>query len=93
MIGVIISLFFLGQFLIVNDRPIESDAIIVLTGGGQERSQTAISLYKEGFAPTIIISNAREDGIYEFIIQHGVPASHIIKETKADSTIRMHNTH
>ncbi|WP_240419590.1 YdcF family protein [Paenibacillus periandrae] len=86
VVGMIIVLFFLGKFLIVNDKPIESDAIIVLTGGGQERIHAAISLYREGFAPLVIISNAREDGIYESIIKLGVPASNIIKETKANST-------
>jgi uncharacterized SAM-binding protein YcdF (DUF218 family) len=84
---VVITMFsFLGQFLIVNDQPIKSDAIILLTGGGIERPQRAVSLYNAAFAPDIIVSNALEDGIYEYVIQLGVPSKDVIKETKADST-------
>ena len=83
---IITLLSLLGQFLIVNDQPIQSEAIILLTGGGIERHQKAVSLYKDGFAPLIIVSNALEDGIYESVIQLGVPRKDVIKETKADST-------
>ncbi|SFM17863.1 Uncharacterized SAM-binding protein YcdF, DUF218 family [Paenibacillus sp. 1_12] len=86
VMGVFILLLLLGQFLIVNDKPIKSDAIIVLTGGGIERPQAAISLFNEGYAPLIIISNAHEDNIYEYMVKLGVPSSNILKETKADST-------
>jgi hypothetical protein len=84
-LGLIILFTFLGQFLIVTEPPIVSDAIILLTGGGKERPELAISLYEAGFAPIIIISNALEDGIYDSVIQQ-VPLNDVIAEKKADST-------
>jgi uncharacterized SAM-binding protein YcdF (DUF218 family) len=86
ILGFVIFFLFAGQYLVVSESPIKSDAIILLTGGGIERHEKAIALYNAGFAPMIIVSNGLEDGIYEAIIKLGVPEQHVIKETKADST-------
>ena len=58
----LVSLFMLkeaGNFLVINDKPEKSDVVIVLSGGGIERIEKAVELYKEGFAPYIMLSNGQ----------------------------------
>lgn len=86
IINALLTFFYAGKFLIVDQSPRKSDAIILLTGGGIERLNKSVELYQKGFAPVLIISNSLEDGLYSAAVQLGVPEEKIIKETKADST-------
>ncbi len=90
IIGIfLISLIMLkeaGDFLVINEEPEKSDVVIVLSGGGIERIEKAVELYKNGYAPYIMISNGQEDNLYAAIQQMGVPVSSIILENNASST-------
>lgn len=75
-----------GDFLVINEKPKKSDVVIVLSGGGIERIEKAVELYKQGYAPYIMISNGKEDNLYAAMINMGVPPNSIILENKASST-------
>ncbi|RKD23188.1 hypothetical protein BEP19_13305 [Ammoniphilus oxalaticus] len=86
LLNLILFFLFGGRYLLVDERPIHADAIILLTGGNTERHEKAVELYYQGYAPRFIVSNATEDGIYEAVLNHGVPEQSVWKENKADST-------
>ncbi|KKR38754.1 MAG: hypothetical protein UT71_C0008G0001, partial [Parcubacteria group bacterium GW2011_GWF2_40_10] len=45
------------DFLVVQDKPEKSDVILVLAGDSNgERVDQAVKLYKEGYAPKILMS-------------------------------------
>ncbi len=44
-----------GRFLVVSDTPQPADAIVVLAGSYPDRILEAVDLYKQGFAPRILI--------------------------------------
>ncbi|MFC3884801.1 YdcF family protein [Bacillus songklensis] len=75
-----------GDFLVMDEKPVKSDVIIVLSGGGIERLEKGVELYKKGFAPYFMISNGQEDGLYEAAQKMGVPIDSIILENNASST-------
>ncbi|WP_077214411.1 YdcF family protein [Bacillus dakarensis] len=75
-----------GSFLVLDEKPVKSDVIIVLSGGGTERLLKASELYKEGYAPYLIISNGAEDNLFEGAQKLGIPADSIILEKQAQST-------
>ena len=59
----VISFFSLGYFLTIPQTQLEkSEAIIVLSGGGNERIQKGVELYHAGWAPILILSGASQDG-------------------------------
>lgn len=43
--------------LTVHDTPAQSDAIVLLAGNHKERSPAAAMLYRDGYAPLVILSN------------------------------------
>lgn len=84
-----------GRFLVVNQQPVKSDVIIVLGGGGGERQLLASELYKEHYAPFIIVSNGGTRGKpstekaqmeIQRLKDEGVPDSAIISELQSQST-------
>ena len=44
-----------GRFLVEGDPPEKADAIVVLAGSYPDRILEAVALYKEGWAPRILI--------------------------------------
>lgn len=84
--AVIIILKEAGNFLVIDEKPVKSDVVIVLSGGGIDRLEKGVELYKKGFAPYVMISNGQEDGLYEAAQQQGVPSDSIILENQARST-------
>ncbi|KMY51901.1 YdcF family protein [Peribacillus loiseleuriae] len=90
MIGIVLTVMTLmkeaGDFLVINEKPVKSDVIIVLSGGGIERLEQGVGLYNQGFASYIMISNGQEDGLYEAALKMGVPIDSIILENHASST-------
>jgi uncharacterized SAM-binding protein YcdF (DUF218 family) len=92
IIAILLSAFlafsYAGRLLVVNQSPVKSDAIILLTGGGIERLTKSVELFQKGLGCVLLISNASEDGLYSAAIQSGVPSKNIVKETKADSTYK-----
>jgi uncharacterized SAM-binding protein YcdF (DUF218 family) len=95
----LISVFFLliffffftaGRFLTLTQPPKQSDVIIVLSGG-QGRVEKAVELYKAGYAPYIILSNANEltsssGDMLQTALNLGIPQDVIYTENAADST-------
>jgi len=62
----------LGRFLVAEDPLMKADAIFVLSGARFERVLEAIDLYKEGWAPKIMISQGVYDWGERELIQQGV---------------------
>jgi uncharacterized SAM-binding protein YcdF (DUF218 family) len=48
-----------GRFLAVADPPARADAIVVLGGKGAHRAYHAVSLFDQGFAPTVVFSGGQ----------------------------------
>lgn len=86
----IIGLFSAGSFLVLSESPKQADVIIVLSGG-QGRVEKAAELYKEGYAPYIILSNAKEStsksgDMLQTALALGIPQDVIYTENAAEST-------
>lgn len=64
-----------GHFLVVADPPAASDAIAMLDGGPPMREIEAAALYHRGFAPRILVSNARSpfSDVTRRLMQTGLP--------------------
>jgi len=92
VIFLLIFFFFFtaGRFLTLTQLPKQADAIIVLSGG-QERVEKAAELYKAGYAPSIILSNAKEStsssgDMLQTAFNLGIPHDAIFTENAAEST-------
>jgi len=77
----------LGSWLVVQDAPARSDAIIVLSGDSPRapRAARAAELYRAGWAPVVVASGtalrsyfSEADLITQDLIRDGVPRSSII---------------
>jgi uncharacterized SAM-binding protein YcdF (DUF218 family) len=79
-----------GRFLSLTESPKQADVIIVLSGG-QGRVEKAVELYKSGYAPYIILSNAKEitsrsGDMLQTALNLGIPQDAIYTENAAEST-------
>jgi uncharacterized SAM-binding protein YcdF (DUF218 family)/glycosyltransferase involved in cell wall biosynthesis len=88
--------------LVLSASPATADAIVVFAGGvgesgkagggAQERIAQAVTLYKGGFAPVLILSSGyvysfqEADGMRALAVDQGVPASAILLEKRATNT-------
>lgn len=78
--------FYPEKFLCLDSGNVTAD-VIVLLGGGVERPQRAVELYRAHAAPRILISGAGDDEIYrQYLLTHGIPARAIEVENKSTST-------
>lgn len=75
-----------GNFLVVDEKPVKSDVIIVLSGG-EGRLEKGVTLYKDGFAPYLLLSNGSVEQLYERALQLGVPKDSILLENQSTSTL------
>lgn len=62
----------IGTWLRVEDPLAKADAIVVLAGGTPRREMTAATLWKEGWAPRVIISRPRERPDILELIERGI---------------------
>ena len=62
----------MGSFLIVKDKPVKADALIILMGNIPDRTLEAFDLYKQGYARKIIIVMANRYGI-DYFRKKGIP--------------------
>ncbi|WP_339319214.1 YdcF family protein [Paenibacillus sp. FSL R10-2734] len=92
VIFLLIFFFFFsaGRFLTLTQLPKQADAIIVLSGG-QGRVEKGVELYKAGYAPYIILSNAKEStsssgDMLQTALNLGIPQDAIYTENAAEST-------
>lgn len=69
----------------VNEKPVKSDVIIVLSGDN-DRLEKGIELYKKGYASHLILSNGQENNFYHQAKESGIPEDSIILENHATST-------
>jgi uncharacterized SAM-binding protein YcdF (DUF218 family) len=62
----------LGNFLVVRDQPAPADAIIVLSGQPAERVREAADLYREGFAPLVVLTTPVPPPGHDELLELGV---------------------
>jgi uncharacterized SAM-binding protein YcdF (DUF218 family) len=55
-----VGLFFAGEWLVLNEEPAKSDAIVLLSGG-MARPLYGADLYHSGYAPVIYVSRPKPD--------------------------------
>lgn len=56
------ALMALGRYLVVADAPARADAIIVLSGDGGNRLEQGVQLFKDSYAPLLILVGAGMPG-------------------------------
>lgn len=61
-----------GRYLVVDDPLTKSDAIVVLAGTHAERWLEAVDLYRDGWAPRIVLSKGVVEEAEELLRQRGV---------------------
>lgn len=87
-------LFSVGSFLSPQDKLEKADVIVVVSGGETfSRTQKAVELYKDNWAPKIIVSGAARSGeisnamaMKSYAIKKGVLAKDIFIEEESNST-------
>ena len=80
-------LLLLGRpILVVDEKPMKADVIIVLSGDAG-RLEKAASLYKKGHAGYVLLTRVNGEGVkVKQAIELGIPENRIIPEDKATST-------
>lgn len=61
-----------GQALVVDDPREPADAIVVVAGGTPSREETAAGLFREGWAPRVLVSRQFVPGRVQRLIDMGV---------------------
>jgi uncharacterized SAM-binding protein YcdF (DUF218 family) len=61
-----------GRSLIVDDAPAKADAIVVLSGSFPDRILEAVALYKDGFAPKIVLCREPDNAAMDRLAELGV---------------------
>ena len=65
-------LTFLGQYLVLKQTPERSDLIVCLAGGNVERGIGAAEVYREGFAPRILLTREDPPDGYRLLEERGL---------------------
>lgn len=83
----LIVLFIVGKdFLVVDEKPVKSDVIIVLSGN-IGRLEKAAQLYKEDYADYVMLTRAHDPHLtVKDAVQFGIPEDALILEENATST-------
>lgn len=82
-----------GNFLIASDPPVASDAIIAISGDGEERVRTAAALLKAGYGRFLILSGGPGRGsgsaaaMARWARGHGVGEDRLLLDDQATSTV------
>ena len=94
-VAVIGIIFSIGFFLSPQDKLQHADLIVAISGGEtSQRTQEAVRLYKEGYAPKLLFSGAAADhsgpsnaaAMEEQALEAGVPAADILIEEASSTT-------
>ena len=81
------ALFYPQRFLCVDSGRVGADVMVVLGGGSHDRPERAAELFKERFAPRILVSGLGDCAIYRrSLIQAGVPSQAILMEDQSRTT-------
>jgi uncharacterized SAM-binding protein YcdF (DUF218 family) len=70
-----LSLPFLGNYLVAEDEPQQSDIIVLLMGSGPDRMLGAVDLYHAGHADEILMVRNMVRG-YDLVVSQGVKIPH-----------------
>jgi uncharacterized SAM-binding protein YcdF (DUF218 family) len=70
-----LSLPSLGNFLVAEDEPQQSDIIVLLMGSGPDRMLGAVDLYHAGYADEIVMVRNMVRG-YDLVVSQGVKIPH-----------------
>jgi uncharacterized SAM-binding protein YcdF (DUF218 family) len=62
----------IGNFLVVSQPPLPSDAIVVLAGGDPGRALEAADLYQAHMAPYVVVTTETPPKMFEDAKRHGV---------------------
>jgi uncharacterized SAM-binding protein YcdF (DUF218 family) len=62
-----------GRFLIEEDAPQQADAIVVLSGSFPDRILEAVALYRDGYAPQVVLCREPENHALSLLKERGVP--------------------
>lgn len=73
----------MARWLWVEDRPERADAIVVLAGGTPRREQAAAALWKDGWAPRVVISRPFQRPELQELIDLGVRRLDLQGEARA----------
>jgi uncharacterized SAM-binding protein YcdF (DUF218 family) len=92
--SVIVALAGVGHYLAIADPIAHADAIIAISGDTGARTDTAVILWKQGYAPVIIFSGASQDPqsvalaepMKRAAVAAGVPADAIVIEPESATT-------
>ena len=94
MIAVVAVLVGVGHWLDVTDPLAKADAIVAISGDTGARAETAIALWKQGYAPVLIFSGGSSDPesvasaelMKRAAVAAGVPANAIAVEGESATT-------
>jgi uncharacterized SAM-binding protein YcdF (DUF218 family) len=70
-----LSLPSMGNFLVAEDEPQQSDIIVLLMGSGPDRMLGAVDLYHDGYADKIVMVRNMVRG-YDLVVGQGVKIPH-----------------
>src|SRR6266545_89124 len=90
----VVAFLYIGTWLAVEDPLAKSDAIVAISGDTGARAETAIALWKQGYAPIIVFSGAAIDPesvssaeiMRREALQQGVPESATLIEPASTTT-------
>ena len=77
-----------GRYLVVDDPLVKADAILVLAGTSAERWLEAVDLYRDGWAPRIVLSRGPVDEA-ELLLRRQVIRFPILAELSRDAMLQM----
>jgi uncharacterized SAM-binding protein YcdF (DUF218 family) len=81
------GLIFANSLLVTRQEPRKTDVIVVLGGENKSRVEKTAELYKQGFAPRILVTGKNEDTlIRRSLVAAGVPKRAIWVEPSSIST-------
>jgi len=90
---ILLFVFYGGRFLVYDEPPRKADVIVVLSGDKGERTVKGAELFREKYAPYLLVSGGivyhkttMAELMKEHAIELGVPEDSILVEDKADST-------
>jgi uncharacterized SAM-binding protein YcdF (DUF218 family) len=88
-----IGLVFAGRWLVFDEPPRKADVIIVLAGDRGARTEKGVALWRQGYAPYIMVSGGNvyhntniADLMAEHAMELGVPRDKILVESLANTT-------
>ena len=88
------SIYGVGYWMMPVDVPVQADAIIVVSGGGDERLDKGIELFNEGYSDIIVFSGdaidpdspSNAEVMRDIAISYGIPKDSILIDPDSKTT-------